>query len=96
MENLIAELKHELIMSDVAGDPWSVTMGCMFEIAAHLYEIGDCPAHWGYKVGWGGNHIEEDGSFRKFLEPLSVEQLIVCGNYVHRVTEALKKRRLDY
>lgn len=92
----LTEFKDLLRMNDVAGDPWGVIVGAWFDCAAHLYEKGDCPPEWQYKPGWGGNHIDDESIFFELFSEMTAEQLEEVGRYLWRISEALKRKGLNY
>lgn len=99
METLInpmVEFKELLRMNDVCGDPWGTIVGAWFDCAAHLYEVGDCPPEWQYRPGWGGNVIDNESAYFEFFNGLNADQLLEIGNYLFRISEALKRKGLDY
>lgn len=92
----LSEFKELLHENDVAGDPWGVVMGAWFDCAAHLYEKGDCPYDWKYKPGCGGNVIEDESPYFDLFNSLDAEQLTEIGEYLNRISEALKRKGRDY
>lgn len=96
LTNPMAEFKELLRMNDVAGDPWGTIVGVWFDCAAHLYEVGDCPAEWQYKPGWGGNVIDTESVYFELFNALNADQLLEIGNYLFRISEALKRKGRDY
>lgn len=94
--NVMREFKEMLRMNDVAGDPWGTIMGAWFDCAAHLYEKGDCPREWQYKPGWGGNQLDTESAYFEFFSELDADQLTEIGEYLYRITQALKIKGLDY
>lgn len=94
--NTLAEFKELLKMNDVAGDPWGVCMSAFFDVAAHLYEKGNCPVDWEFKVGWGGNVIDEDSAFFEMFSELDEDQLTEIGNYLKRITDILIAKGKSY
>lgn len=94
--SVLAEFKQLLRENDFVGDPWGTAMGAHFEVASHLFEKGECPAAWQYRVGWGGNHVETDSPYYDFLIALDAEDLEEIGNYLARICEALKRAGRDY
>lgn len=94
--NKLSEFKSILRMNDVSGDPWGVCMGAFFDCAAHLYEKGDCPSEWGYNVGWGGNHVDQDSPFFELFYSCSDIELIEIGNYLLRITDILRFKGRNY
>lgn len=94
--NTINALKNELRMQDIKSDPWAIAMGAFFQVAAHTYELGDCPAEWGFKVGIAGNHIDPEDSMTDFLAPRDYDTLIEYGDYLHRLTRVLDKAGMSY
>lgn len=87
---------QELKMNDVKGDAWAVAMGAFFDCAAHLYEKGDCPRQWGFKLGWAGNHLEEDAGFYESFLNADAELLLEVGNFLNRYTALLKRHGKSY
>lgn len=98
MKTIFNEFKELLRMNDVAGDPWAVIVGAWFDCAAHLYEKGECPYEWGYRPGAMGNHIPnaEESAYFDFYSTLNADQLTEIGNYLWRISEALKRKGLSY
>jgi hypothetical protein len=94
--NSLSEFKELLRMNDVAGDPWGVIMGAWFDCAAHLYEVGDCPREWQYRPGLAGNVIDEESAYFEYFNGLNASELLEIGNYLYRISEALKRKGLDY
>lgn len=95
-KNNLSEFKALLRMNDVAGDPWGTIVGAWFDCAAHLYEVGDCPREWRYRPGLGGNVIDKDSPYFDLFNELDAEGLTEIGNYLWRISEALKRKGLDY
>lgn len=96
-QNLILnELKQLLREDGFSYDPWAVCMSAWFQVAAHLYEVGDCPREWQYKPGCAGNIIDPEDSYTWFLTGKTDEQLTLMGNYLERISQALKRSGKSY
>lgn len=90
------QLKYELRLNDVKGDPWGVSVSCFFELCTVLYEKGDVPSEWEYRPGAGGNYIDNDGYFAPLFMECTVECLLELGNYLFRLTRAVENAGLSY
>lgn len=83
-------------MNDLKHDPWGTAVSAWFDVAAHLYEVGDCPTEWQYRPGAMGNTIETDTAYFDFLNELDADQLTEIGNLLWRYSQLLKRHGRDY
>lgn len=92
----IKEFKYEMKLTN-SGDSWGNAMNAFFEVAAHLYDKGvTIPDEWEYSPSMASEQAEEDSYWFELFSIETEENLIKFGNLLHRYTEFLKFKGVDY
>jgi hypothetical protein len=93
----LQQFKTELRILGIECDPWGTAMGAFFECAGRMHKRGlNIPHEWGYSPGIGGDGTDKDDYWHSLFARSGNKQLLEIGNYLHRLTNALRKAGKSY
>ena len=93
------DLKNEIRIDDLRGDPWGTGMNWFFTVAEILYwdrDNVDIPDHWGFSPGCGRGCDPAEDYNAGVLWNVPSDVLVKLGNLLERFTRAHKHAGNSY